>query len=71
VEASRNTHRGASYESASFRLSVSLGPGGSGNGSVTCAAAQNTTRKQRSGKITVYLTATPTKAKVFSLIQKK
>jgi hypothetical protein len=44
---------------------------GSGNGSVTYAAAQNTTKRQRNGKITVYLTATPTRSKAFTVTQKK
>ncbi len=43
---------------------------GSGPGSVSYTAMENT-GKQRTGKITVYLTDTPTKKKVFTVTEKK
>ncbi len=44
---------------------------GTGTGPVSYTASENTTGKQRSGKITVFLTDTPTKKKVFTVTEKK
>jgi hypothetical protein len=52
-------------------FSISSGTTGNGNGTVTYVAAPNTTKKQRNGKINVYLTQSPTKKKTFTLTEKK
>ncbi len=44
---------------------------GTGTGLVSYIASGNTTGKQRSGKITVFLTDTPSKKKVFTVKEKK
>ncbi len=52
-------------------LAIESGNIGTGNGSVTFTVLENTTQKNRTGKISVYLTGTPTKKKMFSVSQKK
>jgi hypothetical protein len=47
------------------------GATGSGSGSVSYVVSKNTTKKQRNGKITVYLTQTPTKKKMFTVVERK
>jgi len=44
---------------------------GTGSGSVSYTGSENATGKARSGKITVYLTDTPTKKKVFTVKETK
>jgi len=50
---------------------LSATPEGSGSNPVEYTASENTTKKQRSGKITVYLSDAPAKKKVFTLTEKK
>jgi hypothetical protein len=52
-------------------ITIASGSTGIGQQTVTYSVSPNTTRKNRSGKINVYLTATPNKKKVFTVKEGK